>query len=176
MRFREVTVESSWHAPLAGAYLEGPGCPCWVQGWCTPASTFVQLSRGSGGWTGPPCLPLPLLGRSSGSQSPSGSVPPCLSWATGDLGAWERAVRFVEAQGSLPRTLPPARCQALALQPAVLETRNPPAWPRQVSAGRRGRRGRRGHHLPGRACPCTEPYPSRVPRPIRTLAGPHPPE
>ncbi|XP_070374529.1 A disintegrin and metalloproteinase with thrombospondin motifs 13 isoform X1 [Equus asinus] len=62
-------------------------------------------------------------------------------WAAGDFGPCsascggglrERAVRCVEAQGSLLRTLPLAQCRALALQPELVETCNsqpcPPRW------------------------------------------------
>ncbi|XP_058380669.1 A disintegrin and metalloproteinase with thrombospondin motifs 13 [Diceros bicornis minor] len=68
-------------------------------------------------------------------------------WAAGDFGPCsascggglqERVVRCVEAQGSLLRTLPPARCRALAQQPAAVETCNAQPCPasREVSAAR----------------------------------------
>lgn len=73
--------------------------------------------------------PEPVLG----GTGPQRSLPLLLSWAAGDFGACsascggglrERVVRCVEAQGSVLRTLPPARCRALAPQPTVVEACN----------------------------------------------------
>lgn len=137
MRFREVTAESSWHAPLAGAYREGPGCPCRVPGWhFYPAVPRLRwLDRPA---LSPTASPGPVL-REPEPPRLCSSPPQLGHWRLGRT--WERAVRFVEAQGSLPRTLPPARCRALALQPAVPETRNPPSL---APAGERGEAGEAG--------------------------------
>ncbi|XP_047278655.1 A disintegrin and metalloproteinase with thrombospondin motifs 13 isoform X2 [Homo sapiens] len=80
-----------------------------------------------------------------GSQQPPAWPEACVLepcppyWAVGDFGPCsascggglrERPVRCVEAQGSLLKTLPPARCRAGAQQPAVaLETCNPQPCP-----------------------------------------------
>nr|XP_044634390.1 A disintegrin and metalloproteinase with thrombospondin motifs 13 [Equus asinus] len=82
-----------------------------------------------------------------GSRQPAAwqescALKPCPPyWAAGDFGPCsascggglrERAVRCVEAQGGLLRTLPLAQCRALALQPELVETCNsqpcPPRW------------------------------------------------
>ncbi|XP_073078151.1 A disintegrin and metalloproteinase with thrombospondin motifs 13 isoform X4 [Manis javanica] len=71
---------------------------------------------------------------------------PCPAyWAAGDFGQCsascggglrEREVRCMEAQGGLLRMLPPARCRALAQQPAEVETCNSQPCPgRQEGSG-----------------------------------------
>ncbi|XP_044120438.1 A disintegrin and metalloproteinase with thrombospondin motifs 13 isoform X1 [Neovison vison] len=82
--------------------------------------------------------------RCEGSQQPAAWPESCAPrpcppyWAAGDFGACsvscggglrERAVRCVEAQGTLLRPLPPARCRVLAPEPAVVEACNPQACP-----------------------------------------------
>ncbi|KAF6326873.1 ADAM metallopeptidase with thrombospondin type 1 motif 13 [Rhinolophus ferrumequinum] len=72
-----------------------------------------------------------------GSPQPAAWPEPCAPepcppyWAAGDFGPCsascggglrERTVRCVEAQGHLLRTVPPARCRALAQQPAEVDT------------------------------------------------------
>ncbi|KAK1334004.1 hypothetical protein QTO34_005003 [Cnephaeus nilssonii] len=84
--------------------------------------------------------------RCAGSPQPAAWPEPCTPgpcppyWAAGDFGPCsascgtglrERAVRCVQAQGPRLRTLPPARCGALAPKPAVVETcRSQPCPPR----------------------------------------------
>nr|XP_019584504.1 PREDICTED: A disintegrin and metalloproteinase with thrombospondin motifs 13 isoform X2 [Rhinolophus sinicus] len=75
--------------------------------------------------------------RCRGSPQPAAWPEPCAPgpcppyWAAGDFGPCsascggglrERTVRCVEAQGRLLRTVPPARCRALAQQPAEVDT------------------------------------------------------
>lgn len=83
--------------------------------------------------------------RCQGSQQPPAWPEACMLepcppyWAVGDFGPCsvscggglrERPVRCVEAQGSLLKTLPPARCTAGAQQPAVaVEICNPQPCP-----------------------------------------------
>lgn len=75
----------------------------------------------------PPRPPSQLGGLAKGPTP----LPLLLSWAVGDFGPCsascggglrERTVRCVEAQGHLLRTVPPARCRALAQQPAEVDT------------------------------------------------------
>ncbi|XP_059266385.1 A disintegrin and metalloproteinase with thrombospondin motifs 13 isoform X2 [Mustela nigripes] len=82
--------------------------------------------------------------RCEGSQQPAAWSESCAPrpcppyWAAGDFGACSvscggglraRAVRCVEAQGTLLRPLPPARCRVLAPEPAVVEACNLQACP-----------------------------------------------
>ncbi|XP_074187410.1 A disintegrin and metalloproteinase with thrombospondin motifs 13 isoform X3 [Rhinolophus sinicus] len=75
--------------------------------------------------------------RCRGSPQPAAWPEPCAPgpcppyWAAGDFGPCsascggglrERTVRCVEAQGRLLQTVPPARCRALAQQPAEVDT------------------------------------------------------
>ncbi|XP_036185088.1 A disintegrin and metalloproteinase with thrombospondin motifs 13 isoform X1 [Myotis myotis] len=85
--------------------------------------------------------------RCAGSPQPAAWPEPCTPgacppyWAAGDFGPCstscgtglrERAVRCVQALGPRLRTLPPARCAALAQKPAMVETCSsqpcPPRW------------------------------------------------
>ncbi|VCW76337.1 unnamed protein product [Gulo gulo] len=125
--------------------------PKWPQAWAWAAMRgSCSVSCGAGlRWVTYGCLDQARnvwaeAARCEGSQQPAawpescepGPCPP--HWAAGDFGACsvscggglrERAVRCVEAQGTLLRLLPPARCRALAPEPAVVEACNSQACP-----------------------------------------------
>lgn len=84
------------------------------------------------------CLPPHPPKRTWGPGQGRLSAPLLPSWAAGDFGPCsvscggglqERAWRCVEAQGAVLRTLPPARCAALAPRPAEVDACNPQPCP-----------------------------------------------
>uniref|UniRef100_A0A8C5LAQ2 ADAM metallopeptidase with thrombospondin type 1 motif 13 n=1 Tax=Jaculus jaculus TaxID=51337 RepID=A0A8C5LAQ2_JACJA len=125
------------HVAWAWAAVRGP---CSVScGAGTRWVTYSCLDQAQNKWA--------EAGQCQGSPRPHAQLEPCvlhsvlllLSWAAGNFGpcsvscgggSRERLVRCVEAQDGSLRTLPPARCTALAQQPAAeVETCNPQPCP-----------------------------------------------
>ncbi|KAM5298555.1 A disintegrin and metalloproteinase with thrombospondin motifs 13 [Ctenodactylus gundi] len=78
-----------------------------------------------------PCVPAPCP-----PYWAAGDFGPCSASCGGGLR--ERPVRCMEVRGSLPRTLSPARCRAVARQPPAVEPCNPQPCPTRLEVSEQG--------------------------------------